>query len=141
MQNAFSLQDRKGSAMDNGWPSMGRIPMRKRNLFVLETAQDVARRSRRTEAVESIAPMLAVLEEITKGRVKMKTKCRVCGKRLMPTKETVYFVSPKLSVAEVLTKKQTIYEACDCPRCGCQAVLGIREPIFREDEKGNKDES
>ena len=55
-------------------------------------------------------------------------KCKVCGMRLKPTKETAYQVVESLSVAQVLTNTAKTFDAMDCPRCGCQLVLKVRMP-------------
>ena len=62
-------------------------------------------------------------------------KCCVCGMRLEPRKETVYQVSESLSVTQALTDTAKVFDAIDCPRCGCQHVLKVRMPRF---ERGAK---
>lgn len=58
-----------------------------------------------------------------------KIKCNVCGKRLKPNKEDVYAVAERPSIADCLLARK-VYEAMDCPRCGCQKVLNIRLDYF-----------
>ena len=62
-------------------------------------------------------------------------KCSVCGKRLHPTKETLYQVVDSKSPMQVLTEPVKTYDVMDCPRCGCQKVLAIRMPELMEDEE------
>ena len=71
----------------------------------------------------------------------MKTKCRACGKRFMPSKETTYQVIEKVIGLAALGATNKVYDAADCPRCGCQHLLGIRIPIFKERETENENES
>ena len=71
----------------------------------------------------------------------MKIKCKVCGKRYMPCKETTYQVKEELSGLAALSEKYTIYDATDCPRCGTQCLLGIRVPIYKENEDECEHES
>ena len=71
----------------------------------------------------------------------MKTKCSVCGKRFMPDKESVYLASEGISVVDVFTKVKRVYDATDCPRCGCQQLLNIRVPKIEEGGSENETES
>lgn len=58
-------------------------------------------------------------------------KCKICGKRFKLTKDRLYHV-PKLF-------GQCI-ECTDCPRCGCQIMLNIREGTPRK-ENADHDKS
>ena len=59
-------------------------------------------------------------------------KCTICGKRFSVKKKYVYNVVFKQN--EVLTfAGDVIFDAIDCPKCGCQHLLKERQP--REDEK------
>ena len=69
----------------------------------------------------------------------MKTKCSVCGKRFMPDKEFVYLASEGVSVVDAFTRVKRVYDATDCPRCGCQQLLKIRVPKI--EERKNEDEA
>lgn len=53
-------------------------------------------------------------------------KCSICGKRFVPRKENVYQVSESANVLAKLVTPDAIYDAIDCPRCGCQKKLAIR---------------
>ena len=67
-------------------------------------------------------------------------KCKVCGKRFMPTKDMVYKVIEQLSIAEALTKTPRVFDVVDCPRCGCQVFLGFRlAPLTSEGADGKDD--
>lgn len=51
-----------------------------------------------------------------------KIKCDVCKHKFLPTKEKLYeareFDSP--------FTRPTLYDAMDCPVCGCQNILQVR---------------
>ena len=38
-----------------------------------------------------------------------------------------YLATEKTGVLAILTKPSKIFEAFDCPRCGCQNIANIRE--------------
>ena len=57
----------------------------------------------------------------------MMMKCKVCGKRFKPIKENRYEVVKNPEGILALTQSSTTYEAFDCPRCGCQNIVGVRE--------------
>lgn len=50
-------------------------------------------------------------------------KCKVCGKKLTLCSDLRYEVTR----FSYLSEEPTIYEAFDCPKCGCQNIVGIRE--------------
>ena len=59
-------------------------------------------------------------------------KCTICGKRFSVKKKYVYNVVFKQY--EVLSfTGDVIFDAMDCPNCGCQHLL--KERKLREDEK------
>lgn len=62
----------------------------------------------------------------------MKLKCKVCGERFLPRKETTYQVQEELSGFAALSATNRIYDATDCPRCGRQHILGVRVPMYKE---------
>ena len=49
-------------------------------------------------------------------------KCNVCGKWFTPVKDNTYLVSDHVT--------KSVYDALDCPRCGCQHQLKLRMPKF-----------
>ena len=59
---------------------------------------------------------------------KKKTECGVCGYRFIPDKEAIYTAEEPRSMLETLTTAPTRFSAVDCPRCGCQIALAIRNP-------------
>lgn len=75
-----------------------------------------------------------------KGK-EMKLKCKVCGKRFLPHKETTYLVQEELSGLAALSATNRVYDAADCPRCGSQLLLGIRVPLYKERNTENENES
>lgn len=54
-------------------------------------------------------------------------KCKICGKRFKLMKENRYLATEKIGALEGLTKAAKIFEAFDCPHCGCQNIVNIRE--------------
>lgn len=62
----------------------------------------------------------------------MKIKCNVCGKRFVPNKEAIYQTVEKLTLSQalMLAPEPKQYDVIDCPRCGCQHLLGIRMPAL-----------
>lgn len=69
----------------------------------------------------------------------MKLKCKICGKRFLPSK--TYLVQEKFTGLAALSATEKIYDAADCPRCGCQHLLGIRIPTLKERKTENEVES
>lgn len=61
-----------------------------------------------------------------------KKKCKQCGYKFYLEKDNLCLVKERLSVTENLTKSPYIYEAFDCPVCGCQNIVGIREQNMEE---------
>ncbi len=55
-------------------------------------------------------------------------KCSVCRKKIKIDKESVYQAQERLSVADAMIKVPRTFDAIDCPICGCQKLLQIREP-------------
>lgn len=57
-------------------------------------------------------------------------KCKICGKRMKLKAENRQEIKKNKSLGECLTKSGSsmqIYEAFDCPHCGCQNIVNIRE--------------
>ena len=54
-------------------------------------------------------------------------KCCTCGKRFNLLAKNRYEVVVKPAGLECLTKGTTYFNAFDCPRCGCQNIVGIVE--------------
>lgn len=54
-------------------------------------------------------------------------KCCTCGKRFNLLAKNRYEVVVKPAGLECLTKRTIYYSAFDCPRCGCQNIVGIVE--------------
>ena len=56
-------------------------------------------------------------------------KCKICGKRFKLEKENRYeaIKMPTGIVGVMAGERSTIYEAFDCPKCGCQNIVNIRE--------------
>ena len=59
-------------------------------------------------------------------------KCTICGKRFSIKKKYVYNVVVNKNEG-LLVACNVIFDAIDCPNCGCQHLL--KERRMREDEK------
>ena len=57
-------------------------------------------------------------------------KCKVCGKRIKLNKDNMYMV--KISEGIFSFKTPRIFDAIDCPKCGTQNILCVREPIYKD---------
>lgn len=54
-------------------------------------------------------------------------KCKVCGKRFKLKKENKYIKIKYPAGLSVLIDNTVFYECFDCPKCGCQNIVNIRE--------------
>lgn len=54
-------------------------------------------------------------------------KCKICGKRFIPKTGKVYRVKESVGVIASLATPAKTIECVDCPRCGVQHMLNIRE--------------
>jgi len=69
-----------------------------------------------------------------------KNKCKKCGYKFHLIKDNLYIVKQRLSVTEALTKSPIVAEAFDCPMCGCQNIVGIREERMKVDNENASEE-
>lgn len=53
-------------------------------------------------------------------------KCKTCGKHFKLRHESRY----EVLVRESFITKPTTYNAFDCPKCGCQNLVSIKETEF-----------
>lgn len=60
-------------------------------------------------------------------------KCSVCGKRFDIKKENTYTVDMTIDNVFSALTKQAVYDAIDCPKCGCQQLLKERKPTCKQD--------
>ena len=61
-------------------------------------------------------------------------KCKVCGKRFRLLAKNKYIALERTGPLEVLTKPAKEFECFDCPVCGCQNIVNIREDNIIESE-------
>lgn len=54
-------------------------------------------------------------------------KCKVCGKRFRLEADKKYIYTKHPQGFGVLVEEDKHYECFDCPRCGCQNIVNIRE--------------
>ena len=57
-------------------------------------------------------------------------KCKVCNKRFKLNKVDKYLAVIRPVGLTCLTERSKIYEAFDCPKCGCQNLVSIREDMY-----------
>jgi DNA-directed RNA polymerase subunit RPC12/RpoP len=55
-------------------------------------------------------------------------KCVVCRKHIPVTKHQVYRVTEPQSITGAFSTPAKMYDAVDCPVCGCQHLLKVRLP-------------
>ncbi len=67
--------------------------------------------------------------------------CEICGFEFDVNKENRYTAENEITcgVAEIIVSKEaTLFDACDCPNCGCQHILQPRKRRHVESEKGGE---
>lgn len=65
--------------------------------------------------------------------------CHVCDMAFNPSPERRYTVKEKDGIGAVVGN--TYYDAFDCPRCGCQNIVGLRlDPTFVKPAEEDEDE-
>ena len=65
-------------------------------------------------------------------------KCKICNKRFKALAQKRYEVIKVPAPLEVLVKNPIIIEAFDCPRCGCQNIVNVRETEINNCEEVNE---
>lgn len=60
-------------------------------------------------------------------------KCRTCNKKIKLVAANKYMVQKAKGPFEALITP-TVYEAFDCPKCGCQNIVNVRETNVVEEE-------
>lgn len=59
-------------------------------------------------------------------------KCKICGRRFRLKSENRYEVVKAPVGLQCLTADTKIFECFDCPHCGCQNIVNVREGIPSE---------
>ena len=72
---------------------------------------------------------------ITPGK-ENRISCKVCSFKFVPYAEKRYEVC-KHGIAAIAGN--SVFEAFDCPLCGCQNIVGIRELRYEEPEDDEED--
>lgn len=54
-------------------------------------------------------------------------KCKVCRKWFKLKTEDRYDIVKSQTVIGALMEVPVVYEAFDCPKCGCQNIVNVRE--------------
>lgn len=70
-----------------------------------------------------------------------KKACGICGYRVTPTKEEIYVAEEPRGFMDALTKAPTQFSVMDCPRCGCQIALAVRNPRINVPERDGESEA
>lgn len=53
--------------------------------------------------------------------------CKVCKRYFRPKADKKYLVTNAPVGLKILSEAPRTFEAFDCPRCGCQNIVNIRE--------------
>lgn len=53
--------------------------------------------------------------------------CKVCKRRFVANKNDKYLVQKDRSIFDAIMTAPVTYEAFDCPKCGCQNIVNVRE--------------
>ena len=66
-----------------------------------------------------------------------KITCKVCGHVFEPTKERHYIAREKTELFLIASNKMepTLYDAFDCPTCGCQYIAKERKRLSESGDK------
>lgn len=67
----------------------------------------------------------------------LKYTCKVCGKQFELEKENKYVVAENKGLANI-TNGYKYFECFDCPECGCQNIVNIREGNDGKSKENNK---
>ena len=66
-------------------------------------------------------------------------RCKVCGKPLRLRKDGLYIVEKKdNTLLGAFTTQTQYFEAFDCPQCGFQNIVGVREKRAAETQRRGK---
>lgn len=58
-------------------------------------------------------------------------KCKVCGKRFSAKAKNRYEIVKDPKGLRCLVEDVVVYEAFDCPKCGCQNIVNVREDVAK----------
>lgn len=65
--------------------------------------------------------------------------CKVCKRYFRAKAENKYLVTEELTPIETIIKRTRTFECFDCPKCGCQNMVNIREgTIQSEAQRGEE---
>lgn len=59
-------------------------------------------------------------------------RCKVCNAKLILTNDRRYLVCKDTIINKLLTQQIAAYECFDCPKCGCQNIVNVREGAENE---------
>lgn len=58
--------------------------------------------------------------------------CKICKRHFKLRKEDKYLVQKSKGLSDLMFALTT-FEAFDCPKCGCQYLVNIREPEVKDE--------
>ena len=68
-------------------------------------------------------------------------KCKVCGEKLRLDKERRYEVVKIPTGLGIFSgERTTVFEAFDCPKCGCQNIVNVKEVSTNVANEKSEDE-
>jgi predicted RNA-binding Zn-ribbon protein involved in translation (DUF1610 family) len=71
----------------------------------------------------------------------MAIRCKVCGKRIKPTKEKIYIAKEPFSMSSFISNGIRQFQVTDCPNCGVQNILRAYLPKAEETEHNESEEN
>ena len=59
--------------------------------------------------------------------------CKVCKRRFVANKNDKYLAQRARSTVDAIMMAPVTYEAFDCPKCGCQNIVNVRESEYNDE--------
>lgn len=76
--------------------------------------------------------LMEMIRECKAAHATKLLECKTCGMKFEPTKERHYVVTKGVNM---FSKEVLLGDAFDCPKCGCQMVVGERKFTYEEEEE------
>lgn len=61
--------------------------------------------------------------------------CKVCKRYFRPKAENRYTVTTVPAIVEIFTEGLKTFECFDCPKCGCQNIVNVREVVANDRDR------
>lgn len=81
--------------------------------------------------------MISLFKKETIVYEELKHTCKVCGKQFELKKDNKYVVAENKGLSSIANGYK-YFECFDCPECGCQNIVNIREGNDGKDKENNK---